>query len=290
MKKTNNQKPALLVDVKISKWEGRKLDKEATESTQKTFGAESGTGNYRKKVLPDAEQLQNVITAAGRLRDFVNRETLPWLRDGTRILSAANYLNFVTQFRAERSKFETAVADFLAAYPNLLADAQKKLGAMYRPEDYPDVSQLSRKFRCEIDFLPMPDASDFRMEITDAEKSAFEAKVMETQSKAMRDCWERLHGVVKTAAEKLADPNAKFRESLISNITEICGLLPRLNFADDPQLEAERVRVEQLAARLSADTLRVNATERKTAADTLREMESKMTAIMGPMPKKTEDN
>lgn len=286
--KKNSQKPALLVDVKISKWEGRKQDKAATESTQKAYGAEPGTGNYHKKVLPDAEQLQTVLTAAGRLRDFVNRETLPWLRDGTRILSASNYLNFVTQFRDEKSKFEIAVADFLAVYPSLLADAQKKLGAMYRPEDYPDVNQLARKFRCEIDFLPMPDATDFRMEISDAEKAAFEAKVTATQSKAMRDCWERLHAVVQSAAERLADPNAKFRESLISNITEICGLLPRLNFTNDPQLEAERVRVEQLAAGLSPETLRADATERKNAADALREMESKMAAIMGGLPNKEE--
>jgi hypothetical protein len=45
-------------------------------------------------------------------------------------------------------------------------------------------------------------------------------------------------------AEKLADPKAIFRDSMLENTREICALLPRLNFTDDPNLEAMRQQVE----------------------------------------------
>lgn len=280
----NSNKPALLVSVHIHQWGNRKSDKSATAMATVGHGASEDAGNFTKKLLPHAVEMRRISTLHGQIRDFVNMETLPWMADGTRILASQNYLDFVSKFRAKKSEFESAVADFILAYPQLIADAQAKLGGLYNAADYPSPERLASKFKCEMDLMPLPDVTDFRLEISDAERRKFESKIRETQAKAMLDCWSRLHTVVKSAAERLADPKGVFRESLISNITEICQLLPKLNFTNDPMLEAERVKIEQLASGLAPEMLRSNASERKSAADQLAQIQSKMAAIMGGNP------
>ncbi len=291
MEKNNSTKPALLVSVHIHQWGNRKQDKTANKTVQNAHGNSSGTVNSTKKLLPDSPELQKIATLTGQIREFLKVETLPWMADGTRILSSANYLEFVGKFRAKKSEFEQAVADFVAVYPVQVVEAQAKLAGLYLASDYPLQSQIASCFRCEIDFMPLPDVADFRIDISDAEKSIFESKLKETQSKAMADCWNRLHTVVSHAAEKLQDPKATLRDSLVSNILEICSLLPKLNYTNDPALEAQRVKVEQMAAGFNTDKLRNSATQRQNAAAELSKIMSGMATFMTPKkPDDTEGN
>ena len=64
----------------------------------------------------------------------------------------------------------------------------------------------------------------------------------------MKEAWQRLYDVVKHASDKLNDPTGIFRDSLVQNINDICGVLPRLNFADDPNLRpcVNKLRVRWL--------------------------------------------
>lgn len=276
-----NNRPALLVAVNISQWIGRKTDKRANRSVQDAFNIQSGNGNYTKKLLPDSKELRAISSIAGAIREFTNRETLPWMADGTRILSSQNYMEFCRVFNGKKLQFEKVVSEFLLVYPAQKTLAESKLGGLYCASDYPDLDKLAKSFQCDATFLPMPEVSDFRIDLSDLEKQKFEKRMLETRDKAMLDCWSRLHEVVKTAAEKLSDPEAKFQDSLINNILETCKLLTKLNFTGDAALEAERVKIEQLANGISPDLLRVNSTDRNSAATQLAELTAKMAGIMG---------
>jgi hypothetical protein len=76
-------------------------------------------------------------------------------------------------------------------------------------------------------------------------------------------------------AEKLADPKAIFRDSMLENTREICALLPRLNFTDDPDLETMRQQVEATllkhpeALRNDPDLRRDTAAEAKKIMDAM---------------------
>lgn len=273
---------ALLVSVNISVWTGRKLDRQATKTANTAHAAAESAGSYHKKLLPGAAELELISTIASQARKYFYEQTLPWLSDGSRIIPSQNYIKFVNEFRAFRQKFDAAVNSFAAAYPALQQDAQYKLGSLYNPKEYPDPGQIFRKFSLEVNFLPMPDVSDFRVEISEQEKKEFLEKMHQVEANAIKDCWGRLHQVVKTAADKLTQPDAIFRDSLLSNINEIVALLPALNVSNDPALESSRREVESLVAGLSADVLRDNKTERQKAADSLSEIEAKMRDFMGP--------
>jgi hypothetical protein len=82
----------------------------------------------------------------------------------------------------------------------------------------------------------------------------------------MQDAWTRLHDVVSHIAERLSDPKAIFRDSLIDNAKDVCDTLQRLNVTNDPNLEAMRARVAAELTAVSPATLRDVPQVRETTA------------------------
>ena len=279
--KSSLSERALLVNINISQWTARRADKTATETVMNTHKTQLSAGNYNKKLLPNAKELEAVATVATQIRKFFYDQTLPWLTDGSRIIAGSNHLKFAAELRKMISEFESCVSSFEAAYPRLQAEAQKTLGDLYQPTEYPAPSEIKEKFKCDVSYFPMPDSKDFRVQISDSEKRAFEKKMREAESTAMRSVWERLHGVVKSAAEKLAAPDAIFRDSLLDNVKELCDLLPALNVSQDAKLEAASKEVKKLISGMSADTIRTDKNVRKDAAKKLKDITEKMSAFAG---------
>ena len=270
---------ALLVSVNISQWAGRKLDKKATETANAAYKADSTAGNYHKKLLPAALELERVATIASQARKYYYEQTLPWMSDGTRIISGSNYLPFQTEMRKIQSTFDHAVKEFEQAYPRLKLEAQKRLGDMYNSEEYPD--QISDRFGISVDFLPMPDAKDFRVAISETEKRQFEKKMKDIETAAMKDASKRLLDVIKNAAEKLKDKKTIFRDSLLENIAEIAGLIPALNISDSVELDQLSADARALVDSVSIADIRKDDSKRDDTRKKLADIESKMSVFMG---------
>jgi hypothetical protein len=272
---------ALLVSVNITQWTGRKFDKRATGTVEATHATDQGVGNFTKKLLPGAAELEAIQSAAWALRKFFYENTLPWAADGARIVSSQNYFPFTQEFRKRKAEFDAHVAAFLTEYPRLQDAARRKLGDLFSESEYPEITRLAAKFRCEMAIFPVPDIGDFRVEISDAEKQVFLDSMARVERDALNDCYKRLLDVVSKAAERLKQPDAVFRESLIGNIVELVELLPRLNPIDDPKLEALRAEVQSVVSKVSAESIRASETTRADTAKQLEDIASKMDAFMG---------
>ena len=70
---------------------------------------------------------------------------------------------------------------------------------------------------------------------------------------AMREPWERLHSTLTAMSEKLTDepssgdddkPKKRYHETLVTNATDLCSLLTKLNITGDPKLEEARKQLE----------------------------------------------
>jgi hypothetical protein len=275
---------ALLVQLNISTWSANKLDKEISAETTAIKGAISGSARVHKSLLPMSGLLDDIKSKAGLIRTKFYENTLPWGVKGIQILPTANYLAFMTDFRKERAEYEYLVKQFVPAYPQLVLDAQRFLGAAYKPADYPDANTIADKFKMDMQVMPVPN-NDFRVNIADEELERIhdevEARVKQAAQGAMQDVWQRLYDKVKHFAEKMADPNAIFRDSTVSHLVELCELLPRLNVMDDPNLEAMRQEVEAKLAGFNPDVLRANTTTRQSVATEANDIAAKMAAFMG---------
>lgn len=274
---------ALLVSLRIGSWSGRKLDKRVTREVAQSNGVTTSAGRYNKCLLPNCNLLENIHGKDGLVRTKFYENTLPWGLEGTFILPTSNYLGFVTSFRKEKSEREALVDRFVDEYPALKAKAQTALGPLYAWEDYPSQDAMRAKFYMELDVMPVP-STDFRVQISSDELSRIQANVEErvkqAQASAMQDLWKRVYTKVEHIAQKLADPKAIFRDSMIDNARDLCELLPRLNFADDPQLEAMRQEIESKLLK-NPEMLRLHPEVRRDTAAEAKAIMDKMSAIMG---------
>lgn len=271
---------ALLVNLSISQWVGRRIDRTATNTVEVSHKTQSRVGNYTKKLLPGAKELDDIQNMAQNIRKWFHSQTLPWMTDGSRILKNSNFFDFTETWRQKENEYIEAVKTFFQAYPRLREEAKIKLGDLFQEGDYPSEVSLTNSFNCHLAFVPFPDVSDFRVELSEYEKKSFLENMHKVENEAIQECWTRLKEVVSKASDKLSDPSAIFRDSLIENIQEMCHLLPKLNVTDDTNLESMRREVERLVINISPERCRENVTARSDAATKLAEINSKMSAFM----------
>ncbi len=273
---------ALLVQLSVSQWTARKYDKKATQDVASTYGTTTSAGRYNKALLPANDMLDRVHKKTTHIRTKFYENTLPWGIEGTMMLPTSNYLQFMTDFRKEKGEWQYLVDQFVGNYDQLRLDAKRMLNGLYNDADYPDEVEIAKKFKMDMAIFPVPN-TDFRVSIASDELTRIqedvERRVAEAQTVAMKEVWDRLYDRVKHMAEKLADPKAIFRDTLVENTKELCALLPRLNFMDDPNLEALRVQVEGALIK-HPDALRNDPDLRRDTAVEAKQIMDKMSVFM----------
>jgi hypothetical protein len=280
---TSLQSRALLAVLTIRKWDARVSDKRVNQSVASSFNTNQGVGNYSKKLLPGEKQLANINALAATIRQKFYKATLPWGIDGTFILPSALYTSFTETFNEDRRAWEQLVDDFVDAYPSLQQRAKEKLGDLYNPNEYPSPQMIRKRFHMEVNFMEVP-TGDFRCSLTDDEidfiRRDVQRKTKEAEELAMREVWQRLFDRVEHIANKLSDPEAIFRDSMLENAQEIVDLLPKLNIANDEKLEQLRNEVQKRLLNTSPKELRTNPVLRKAKAKEASAIVSAMSAFM----------
>jgi len=255
---------SMLVTVNISKWEGRKFDKKASNDIVASNGAERGAANVHKKLLPNSDALKAIIEHASAIHRLHTHMTMPWADKGARLLPTAQYMKYHNEMTALQNKFYTLVDTFLDDYNLSIAEAQVHLGDMYNDKDYPTVDELRQKFKCVIAYAPLPESGDFRVDLPKeaiAELQSSYVNYYEEKAKqAMNDVWERLYKVLKNMSEKLdyADKENKkvFRDTLVSNVMDMIELLRVSNVTNSVQMTAMADQLEEALVGVTPDALR----------------------------------
>lgn len=275
---------AMIVRLSISQWSARKFDRNVTQKVAQDFNVSVDVGNYRKALIAD-EAVKLVAKAATEAREYHYTNTLPWDDVGGRLLPAKNFMVYSQKMREFKSLFETAVQTFVDNYDGLCAEARKRLKGMFNPADYPSVAEIHRRYGFSTDIEPVPVAEDFRVRLQDDDaariRKEIESAVQDRAAKAMQDLYVRLAEVVEHFAEKLADKDSIFRDSLVENVVELVELLPRLNVANDKGLDALRKTVKEKLCGYEPDTLRKDGSVRAQAAKDAKDILKKMSAYVG---------
>ena len=186
---------ATLVELGISKWTGRKLDKRASADVASANYAKTGVANVHKKLLGDCAELKAIDTVVGVARTAHYSMTMPWSDTGLRLLTTKAYFKYHETMTEIQASFDDWVNTFLQAYDWEITQAQAKLGDLFNRNDYPTTDSLSRKFGFRLSYMPLPEAGDFRLDINNeaqAEmKSHYETYYTTQLNNAMNDIWQR---------------------------------------------------------------------------------------------------
>jgi hypothetical protein len=271
---------AVVVDLNISTWTARKLDKKVSQEVDQNKNTRVKAGNYNKHLLAGTQKLEELNKLVGAIRTWHYEQTILWADNGSRLLPFSNFFTYKPTLDAYKQQFEDAVEDFLREYPQLVSAAAFQLGDLFDRNEYPDADQLRGKFKFRYGITPLATANDFRLragqQVLDDLRQQYEESFNNKLRDAMNDLWTRLHTVLKHMSDKLADAQTPrvakdgtenhtqiFRDSLITNAFELCELLTRLNVTNDPQLEQARKKLEQAISGITADTVRESDHVRK---------------------------
>lgn len=264
---------AVLVDLNISVWTGRKMDRKVSDEIDATKNTRVRGGNYHKHLLAGTQKLEQLQKLVAGIRLWHYNQTLPWSDGGSRLLPMANFFDYKQKLNTYQAQFDTMVAAFLADYPTLVTAAAFQLGDLFDSAEYPDAEALKYKFKFRFAFMPVPEAGDFRIDAAEDDKkelrTQYEKFYNDKLSEAMQDVWTRLHECVAHMSDKLADAETPreskdgsknftkiFRDSLVDNANELCELMTRLNVTGDPKLEKARQMLESAVNGKTAETLR----------------------------------
>jgi len=269
---------AMLVEVNISHWAGRKKDKRASIDVTHANHADNGVASVNKKLLANSDTLRAIQTHVTAVRNMHVNMTMPWSNSGLRLLPTAQYFKYSQAMSEMQNEFDRLASDFLTAYNDEVVDVQLKLGDLFSRDDYPTVDALSRKFAFRTNYMPLPDAGDFRVDIgNDAlreVRDTYSDFYTKQYNNAMNDVWTRLHKALTNMSDRL-DYGSKedkkiFRDSLVDNVNDMVELLRVCNVTGSTQMSTMANNLEEAMSFVTPDALREDDTfraETKAAVD-----------------------
>jgi hypothetical protein len=103
---------ALLAELSIGIWEGRKKDKKATNDVTSRNNAKKNAARVTKDLLVDCEELKAIKTYRETIRSFHRNATLPWSNMGHRLLTNNYFLDYKRHMDEMMENFRQLVEEF----------------------------------------------------------------------------------------------------------------------------------------------------------------------------------
>ena len=268
MNRYNIDSCALLVEFNASVWTARKLDKNATDEVvvSKRAGAKDAA-RVNKHLLAGRNELDVIQKHVGAVRTYVYENTLPWSDTGIRLLPTSKFMDFNDRMGKLEEEFVELVNDFVQVYPSLITAQAMALGDMFDRSEYPSAGEMSHKFSFRLNFMPVPKAGDFRVDVGNEAQEELQKKLAKLADErielAMKDARERLKSHLERMMERLKveEVNGKvtksrIHDSLVEGGLELCDVLKALNLTGDPVLEKARATLESVLRTVDVDDLR----------------------------------
>jgi hypothetical protein len=265
---------AMLVEFNASVWTARKLDKSTTDEVTSNKNAAKDAARVNKHLLAGRTELEVIQQAVGRARQYVYDNTSPWSDSGLRLLPNTRFIKFAERMNEFDEEIAALVKAFIVIYPSLITAQAMALGDMFRRDDFPTPNDLVTKFSFRVNYMPVPTAGDFRVDVGNKAqeelKAKLEALTQERIDHAMADVRARLGERLKRISDRLTTDyvqgeakTRRFHDTLVDGALEMCDLAKSLNIINDPALETARRELEQLLIGVTPSELRKDETIRQ---------------------------
>lgn len=277
---------SMLVELSISVWTARKTDKAATEDILHLNHATKSAGNFNKNLLADCEELTAIQKFSANARNLHYASTLPWSDSGLRLLPTARYFDYHAQMTKMQNEFRKLVDTFITAYDWEVAQVHAKLGNLFNRDEYPTSDRVRSKFDFRLNYIPVPDASDWRVQMENEAQEAlrmqYETFYTEQMKRSMQDVWDRLYKELARFINQLgvdeAGRKGKVFDGTIDNLRNLTELLGHVNFTNDPDLaRAQQALAANLAGLCREDIVKNDAFR----ADLKKDMEAVIAGLPG---------
>lgn len=287
MNRYNIDSCALLVEFNASVWTARKLDKSTSEEVVSRKGAHAkDAARVNKHLLAGRHELEKIQRQVNAVRTYVYENTLPWSDSGIRLLPTSKFLEFNDKMAEHDQEFTDSVNEFVQVYPSLITAQAMALGDMFDRNEYPSAGEMAHKFSFRLNYMPVPNAGDFRVDVGNEAQKELQAKLSkladERVEAAMRDAKERLKAHLDRMLDRLKVEEvegkvskSRIHSSLVEGGLELCDLLKSLNLTNDGDLEAARKQLESVLMGVDVEDLRKHPDARTEIRSQVAEIANK---------------
>jgi len=280
---------AVLVSLSRSVPDLVKNDPEAAKALARLKRADASSIGAKKKLIVSKahDDLQELSRAIYR---YHVDNTLPWGNLGARLLSNAKLIDYQVQMDSFLQSFEQLKAEFLDDYPRAAAAAQERLGDLFDESLFPSVYELDRRIGVRLEYEPIADPSDFRVQVGDraaeAMREQFSGVLKNRVEAAYADVFKRLREPLENMSAKLNYVDEKdktgFRDTLVSNVNKFVELMRSCNITNDPNMTRITNELRSALDGVTPEMLRNSPTQRA-------ETKAKVDRIISTIPEPSLD-
>jgi hypothetical protein len=202
--------------------------------------------------------------------------TTPWDDKGWRLLAVDIFADFAKKMKAYSTEFKEKVYHFIDNIEGSIEAMKEPLGEAFNKDDYEHLfnrdgsvnrDHLLKQFNLETEFDTVTTGNDLRASLTDHDKKLLTDEINDRAEKKFAASQafviQKLYDTVAKMHERLSSADNMFRDTLVSNIEELCDLIPVMNIAGDPALDEMAAEAKVKLTKWDAQTLRDDDEARK---------------------------
>ena len=266
---------AMLVRMSIHSWRGRKIDRNAAKAAAAAMNIEVGGDEYYKFLVPKPafKPIMNLHTT---IRLYHASLTFPWFDDGLRVLPAAKFFEYTQRMHVLKDEQNKYVEEFLSNYEQYKAYARANRQLVFNEKDYPSIDELRDSFSVELNFLPFPDANDFRVELDSETLNELKAQVVSEQSRVIKLHRDEMLGRLTLKLYRLWDmceaPTVRIYDATVDTFKETVEMAENLNVMEDSKIKTVVAACKTWLTSINPETLRNRPEIRGRVVDAAKEI------------------
>jgi hypothetical protein len=217
--------------------------------------------------------------------------TLPFPEAGVRLIPQNSLGLFANTMAGYRTKLQEAVGALASEYEDIKREAQRRLGMLFNPADYPQ--SLDGLFDLEVSY-PTIDPPSYLMALNPDVYRQEQARVRERFENAVELAEQafatELQRLVSHLAERLTglhDGQPKvFRDSAVENLREFFDRFQQLNIRSNPDLDALVAHAQQTISGIEPQQLRDSVRLRQMVASDFEQIQAAVGDLLVDRPRR----
>lgn len=244
----------------------------------------------KKLVDTRHETFRRLTSVRTRAANYWRGLTLPYTEPGIRLIQQSSVESFVHTMEGFRDELIQAESDLNAVFEEMKADAQRRLGRLYNPADYP--AEVRGLFAVEWDF-PSVEPPSYLMRIAPEVYQQEQERVARRFEEAVRLAEQAFTAefakLVSHLAERLSSPDGErqiFRDSVVVNLTEFFQRFQQLNVHSSEQLDSLVRQAQDIVQGVQPQELRDDASLRQHIATSLASVQAALDGMLVDRPRR----
>lgn len=267
----------LLVNISFRMFDPKRRNQQGEREYAANHGTSVDINKMATRLVPKkfVDPIQKATTAA---RAAVKHLTAPFEDGGNRLVTAALVPKLQDAIAKHRAEWQQAVDDYCSQWQDIVSEAQRQLNGDFAKfaHLYPSADTVRHRFRFDVTFMPMPDHNNLIDAVRDEMAEVYERRMQAASSDLRQRLTDKLRHLAARCAEVGGDETKRFYESNVTNVVELCELLPAMLMQDDPHLLDAIDAAKQMLNGIDADAIKSSPA---IAHDVRRQAESILTSL-----------